>query len=207
MDAAIEAETHAAVEAAEAAEQEEIQAERAREQAVREVIRAFATINLSSPLVGELVEERLLRSGLLRWLIDSLCEGEDWRSVAQVREPPHWSGNSKYRHSDVTLPEGVRPRHESRKTGLQHRLQEMEAEEDRDRQRKREHLRREGREDREAEAREDEARKVHQQDRAAAREQEQGQRLAFACWSLAGTLGCTIAAPRFRPTVARGLVA
>ena len=184
VDAAIEAETHAAVEAAEAAEQEEIQAENAREQAVREVIRAFATINLSSPLVGELVEERLLRSGLLRWLIDSLCEGEDWRSVVQVSDPPRWSGNSKYRHSHVALPEGVRPRHESRKTGLQHRLQEMEAEEDRDRQRKREHLRREGREDREAEAREDEAQKARQQDRAAAREQEQGQRLAFACWSL-----------------------
>ena len=180
VDAVIEAETHAAVAAAEAEEQQEIQAERAREQAVREVIRAFASINLSSPLVGELVEERLLRSGLLRWLIDSLCEGDDWRST----EPPRWSGNSKYHHSEVTLPLGVRPRHESRKTGLQHRLEEMEAEEDRDRQRKREHQRREGREDREAEAREDEARKAHHQDRVAMREQEQGQRLAFACWAL-----------------------
>ena len=184
VDAAIEKETHAALAAAEAEEQAEIDAEHSREEAVREAIRAFGSMNLSDPLVGELVEERLLRSGLVRWLIASLCEGDEWRSVAKATEPPQWTGNSKYRHSNVALPEGVRPHHESRKTGLQHRLEEMEAEEDRDRQRKREHLRREGREDREAEAQEDAAREVHREERAAAREQTEGQQLAFACWAL-----------------------
>ena len=52
----------------------------------REVIHAFATINLSSPLAGELVEERLLGSGLLRWLIDSLCDGEESIKPARFKD-------------------------------------------------------------------------------------------------------------------------
>ena len=184
LSARIAAEQEATRLAAEEAERGEREGEVAREAAVRRALSLLASVSLSEPIVEQLVDERLLRGGLVRWLVTTMCGGEEWRTAAGLDPLPVWQGNSRHGHSPVVLPRGIQARYKARRTGRQRRLEEVQQEEDRERERQREALRRQGREDREAEASEDQARNAERDAASQSRQRAEDERLFFACWAL-----------------------